>query len=68
MSHHPASFLAAAVQMSPVLFDRDRTTEKVLAAIAECGRKGVRLAVFPETVIPMGTLHAPCQVCTDCSG
>ncbi|MBC8420834.1 MAG: aliphatic nitrilase [Desulfobacteraceae bacterium] len=46
------TFRAAAVQLSPVLFDRDGTTEKVLKAIERCGQEGIRLAVFPETVIP----------------
>ncbi|MBU6230805.1 MAG: Nit6803 family nitriliase [Cyanobacteria bacterium REEB459] len=43
---------AAAVQLSPVLFSRDGTTEKVLAAIAAAAREGVQLLVFPETFIP----------------
>jgi len=43
---------AAAVQLSPVLFSRDGTTEKVLAAIAAAAREGVQLLVFPETCIP----------------
>ena len=42
----------AAVQMSPVIFDRDGTTEKVIKMIEKCGREGIRLAVFPETIIP----------------
>jgi len=42
----------AAVQLSPVLFDRDGTTEKVINYIAKCGREDIRLAVFPETFIP----------------
>ena len=42
----------AAIQLSPVLFDRDGTTEKVIKTIAKCGREGIRLAVFPETFIP----------------
>ncbi|MFO7963711.1 MAG: nitrilase-related carbon-nitrogen hydrolase [Desulfobacterales bacterium] len=45
-------FKAAAVQLSPVLFDRDGTTEKVLKCIEKCGSEDIRLAVFPETVIP----------------
>lgn len=43
---------AAAVQISPVLFSRDGTTEKVLQAIANAAREGVQLIVFPETLIP----------------
>ena len=46
------AFKAAAVQLSPVLFDRDGSTEKVLKAIRECGQEGIRIAVFPETFIP----------------
>lgn len=43
---------AAAVQISPVLFSRDGTTEKVLDAIAKAATEGVQLIVFPETLIP----------------
>ncbi|MGJ3244786.1 MAG: Nit6803 family nitrilase [Elainellaceae cyanobacterium] len=43
---------AAAVQISPVLFSRDGTTEKVLQAIANAARAEVQLIVFPETFIP----------------
>ena len=42
----------AAIQLSPVLFDRDGSTAKVIKAIEKCGREGIRLAVFPETFIP----------------
>lgn len=43
---------AAAVQISPVLFSGEGTTEKVLDAIAAAAKEGVQLAVFPETFIP----------------
>lgn len=43
---------AAAVQISPVLYSREGTVEKVVAKILELGRKGVQFAVFPETVVP----------------
>jgi len=43
---------AAAVQISPVLFSRDGTTEKVLDAIAKASKEGAQLVVFPETFIP----------------
>ncbi len=42
----------AAVQISPVLFSRDGTTEKVLNAIATAAQSGAQLVVFPETFIP----------------
>jgi nitrilase len=43
---------AAAVQLSPVLYSRDGTVEKVVKKIRELGTKGVQFATFPETVIP----------------
>lgn len=43
---------AAAVQIAPVLFSREGTTEKVLDAIAAAAREGVQLVVFPETFVP----------------
>lgn len=43
---------AAAVQLSPVLYDREGTTAKVCDAIAAAGRAGAELVVFPETVVP----------------
>ncbi len=43
---------AAAVQLSPVLFSREGTTEKVLQAIATAAKAGAQLVVFPETCIP----------------
>jgi aliphatic nitrilase len=43
---------AAAVQLSPVLYSREGTVEKVVAKIHELHRIGVRFATFPETVIP----------------
>jgi nitrilase len=52
MTEGERRYKVAAVQLSPVLFDRDATTEKVLKAIQGCGRQGVRLAVFPETIVP----------------
>lgn len=52
MASEERKFRAAAVQLSPVLFDRDGTTGKIVRSIEECGREDVRLAVFPETVIP----------------
>jgi aliphatic nitrilase len=43
---------AAAVQISPVLYSREGTVEKVVSKIAELGREGVQFATFPETVVP----------------
>ena len=52
MEQNEKSFKAAAIQLSPVLLDRDATTEKVIKTIEKCGQEGIRLAVFPETFIP----------------
>ncbi|MGY3489530.1 putative amidohydrolase [Bradyrhizobium sp. USDA 4011] len=43
---------AAAVQISPVLYSRQGTVEKVVKKIHELGQKGVQFATFPETVVP----------------
>src|SRR5262245_65079463 len=43
---------AAAVQLSPVLYSREGTVEKVVQKIHELGRQGVQFATFPETVVP----------------
>jgi aliphatic nitrilase len=43
---------AAAVQLSPVLYSREGTVEKVVRKIHEVGRRGVQFATFPETVVP----------------
>jgi len=40
------------VQLSPVLYSRDGTTEKVCRSIAAAAREGAELVVFPETVVP----------------
>ena len=46
------SIKAAAVQISPVLYSREATVEKVVRKIRELGQKGVQFATFPETVVP----------------
>jgi aliphatic nitrilase len=43
---------AAAVQLSPVLYSRAATMEKVLAALDAAAAQGATLVVFPETVVP----------------
>jgi aliphatic nitrilase len=43
---------AAAVQMSPVLYSREGTIDKVVRQIHELGRQGIQFATFPETVVP----------------
>jgi nitrilase len=47
-----AKVRAAAVQLSPVLFSRSGTIEKICDAIERGARDGVELMVFPETVVP----------------
>jgi nitrilase len=43
---------ASAVQLSPVLYSREGTVEKVVQKIHELGQQGVQFATFPETVVP----------------
>jgi aliphatic nitrilase len=66
MSESAGAFRVAAVQLSAVLLDRDATLEKVVEAIDRCGTEGIRLAVFPETVVPgypyFAMLHAPVAI------
>ena len=38
---------AAAVQISPVLYSREGTVDKVVRKIIELGRQGVQFATFP---------------------
>jgi len=42
----------AAVQISPVLYSREGTVEKVVNKIRELGKQGVQFATFPETIVP----------------
>jgi nitrilase len=46
------SIRAAAVQLSPVLYSREGTFERVVAKIDELAALGVQFATFPETVVP----------------
>jgi nitrilase len=43
---------AAAVQISPVLYSRQGTVDRVVRKVLELGREGVQFATFPETVVP----------------
>jgi nitrilase len=43
---------AAAVQLSPVLYSREGTVEKIVRTIHELHEEGVQFATFPETVVP----------------
>jgi len=44
-------FKVAVVQASPVVFDRERTLEKLCSLAGEAARKGARLVLFPEAFI-----------------
>src|SRR5258705_409243 len=43
---------AVAVQLSPVLYSREGTVNKVVRTIHELGRQALQFATFPETVVP----------------
>ena len=43
---------AAAVQISPVLYSREGTVNKVVQKIIELGRQRVQFATFSETLVP----------------
>ena len=43
---------AAAVQLSPVLYSRERTVDKVVQRIHDLSQQAVQFATFPETVVP----------------
>ena len=43
---------AAAVQLSPVLYSREGTIDRVVRKIDDLRKEGVEFATFPETVVP----------------
>ena len=57
---------AAAVQISPVLYSREGTVDRVVRKIIELGRQGVQFVTFPETVVPyypyFALVQAPYQM------
>lgn len=46
-----SKFMAAVVQATPVVFDRERTLSKVDALTQQAARAGARLVVFPEAFV-----------------
>ncbi len=51
MQKYP-SYRVAAMHVSPVFLDTDKTVEKVCALIAEAASNGAKLIAFPEAFIP----------------
>ncbi|GHO72695.1 hypothetical protein KSD_04660 [Ktedonobacter sp. SOSP1-85] len=47
-----STIVKAAVQISPVLYSRKGTVEKVVKKIRELGKQGIQFATFPKTIVP----------------
>ncbi len=45
-------FKAACVQATPVIFDLDKSVDKVITLTADAAGRGCKLVVFPETFLP----------------
>ena len=52
MENTKKAFKVAAAHVSPVWLDREATVKKACGLIAEAGRAGAELVVFPEVYIP----------------
>jgi nitrilase len=50
--HQPNVVKVAVVQAAPVLFDRERTLDKVVTLTAQAAARGAQLVLFPEAFIP----------------
>lgn len=48
----PRPFVVAAIQATPVPFDREATLERACELIMDAGRAGARFVVFPSAFIP----------------
>ena len=48
-----AAVTVACVQVEPVIFDRDATVDKIASIAADAADQGAKLAVFPETFLPV---------------
>ena len=46
-----SKFLAGVVQASPIAGDTEATVAKTIDLIAQCGERGIKVAVFPEAFI-----------------
>ncbi|MCJ7701923.1 MAG: carbon-nitrogen hydrolase family protein [Anaerolineales bacterium] len=52
MTENSSQVRAAVIQAAPVLFDRERSTDKAIDLIQETAEQGARLVLFPEAFIP----------------
>ena len=60
MSNSSPASRVAVVQAAPVVFDRDRTIQKLEDLTADCARRGAKLAVFPEAFV--SAIGAECRL------
>jgi len=43
---------AAVVQAAPVVFDREKTLDKVRALASDVAKQGAQIVLFPEAFVP----------------
>src|SRR2546423_14501370 len=48
-----ATVRVAAIQATPVILDADASVEKAVGLLGEAAAQGARLAVLPETFVPL---------------
>lgn len=52
MKDLPKTVRVAVCQLASVLFDKEKTLAKAVAAMKEAGENGAELVVFPDVFVP----------------